>query len=320
MAATSFASSMHRLPLALLASFALAACAPGGGDASDDAADLEDDAESSSRAILGGTPATEHPEAVLIDMAQGGQTSSICTGALIAPRLVLTAGHCVHGYDGFAVTAPATGAKRHAEAVAVYDWNTGGRNVNPNQHDVALLWLDASIELESYPTVTSKRLPWGAEVRNVGRIDDGEVSFSQLYIGAPVQVFDGAQMGFPLSYMTSELIESGDSGGPVYQAGTRHIVAVNSGSGGGTQVLARVDLVAEWIVQQGAAWDAEAAASAQQPAPVQDPCGGITFQGGCRDASTVEWCEGGEVRTMSCTDGALCGYRSEHGGYYDCVP
>lgn len=48
---------------------------------------------------------------------------------------------------------------------------------------------------------------------------------------------------FRFSYESAEVIESGDSGGPVYvgAGANRRIVAVNSGGGGGRQVLARTD-------------------------------------------------------------------------------
>src|SRR5688500_14095964 len=44
--------------------------------------------------IINGNPAFDYPEAVLINM-----DSSACSGALIAPSVVLTAGHCVYGFN-----------------------------------------------------------------------------------------------------------------------------------------------------------------------------------------------------------------------------
>src|SRR5512146_1404222 len=91
-------------------------------------------------AIIGGTAATAYPEAAYlnIDMSQSGGYA--CTGTLIAPRVVLTAGHCV---DGHAVWEVYVGsAYRRATSAAVYEWNENGADtVNPEHHDVGLVFL-----------------------------------------------------------------------------------------------------------------------------------------------------------------------------------
>jgi hypothetical protein len=286
----------------LVASF-LSGCAP---EASLDLEDAEL-VDQESRPIIGGTPATDYPEAVLVDMARGGQLVSVCSGTMIAPRVVLTAGHCVHNYDGWRVTAPFAGGQvRHAVQALTYDWTTDHRFVNPAQHDVGLVILDGPIELETYPVVAEARVPWGTKVQNVGRIDDGELSYTGLFLGPEVAVQDGARYGYPLSYATTEIIESGDSGGPVFLPGPapRTIVAVNSGSGGGIQVLARVDLLHTWIHETlGSADELPAPA----PAP-EDSCQGIDFAGVCQ-GSTAVWCQDGKLMSKDCAaTGRSCGW------------
>ncbi len=318
-------ADLRRSPLALLLLAAIgalgSACAPASSSSSEEAlAEEGEDAEQDERSIIGGQSASAYPESVLIDMAQNGQLVSICSGAVIRPRVVLTAGHCVHGFDGFLVEAPFVGVTAQATAAAVFDWNNDGEFVDPNQHDVALILLDRDVPLQTYPTFATQRLSWGSQVKNIGRIDDGEASWSSLFIGAAVTVNDGAQRGFPYAYVSSEKIQSGDSGGPVVQSGTHHIVAVNSGSGGGTQVLARVDLVAPWIQQQVAAWEGgETGGGEVEPPPEpEDPCGGVTYEGECSSSREVTWCEGGEVKTMRCTGQKRCKL-NQAAGYYDCL-
>ena len=202
--------------------------------------------------IVGGTKATGYPEAALIDFGSNGQTSYACSGTLIAPRVVLTAGHCIEGTDWY-VTLPFAGnQKSHGKGI-VLDYKTGSQYVDPNAHDVGLIILDNALSINSWPTVATAKVPNGTKAQNIGRINNGTFSNTALYIGGNVTLQDAASQGFPYDYITNEIIQSGDSGGPVVLSGSHTIVAVNSGAGGGTEVLARVDLVIDWIKQTVAA-------------------------------------------------------------------
>jgi hypothetical protein len=122
-------------------------------------------------------------------------------------------------------------------------------------------------------------------------------------------------------------------------AGTHMIVAVNSGAGGGTEVLARVDLLAGWIKEQvatnGGAGEPGADPGGdpgQDPGadpggdPGQDPgadpgeggdCNGVDFVGQCQGA-VLSWCEGA-LQTVDCAEmGMACGFDDEN-GFYDCL-
>lgn len=225
--------------------------------------------ETSPDAIIGGTRATAYAEAVLVNMGGG-----YCSGSLIAPRVVLTAGHCVAGESSWTVKAPfAQNQQASAIEGKTLDWTyDSSGNVNPNQHDVGLLYLDRAITLAAYPTIHRSKVSNGTTVVNIGRIQNGSLSTTALFVSAPIAVRDAASSGFPYDYISSEIIESGDSGGPVELSGTSHtIVAVNSGAGGGTQVLARVDLVAGWIDTYVNAHGGYASAVTPAPAPAPAP-------------------------------------------------
>lgn len=210
------------------------------GCAADAGNEPEEQGESTA-SIIGGQVATDYPEAALID----GDTF-YCSGSVIAPKIVLTAGHCAHG-SGFSVRAPF--ANKSARGHRVWtDYVATGEVVNPNTLDVAVIILDSAIQLPSYPKLSKTPVANGTNVINVGRIKDGSLSTSKLYFGAAVSVTDGAPR-FPSAYLSSDIIQSGDSGGPVYSdtGANRVIVGVNSGAGGNTQVLARVDLAYDKI-------------------------------------------------------------------------
>ena len=141
--------------------------------------------------------------------------------------------------------------------------------MNPNTLDVAVIILDKAITLSAYPKLSSSPSPAGTRLINVGRIKNGQASYSALFFGSPVTIKSG-NWGYPKSYVTEELIQSGDSGGPVYletSTGGRTITAVNSGGGGGTQVLARVDLAYAKIQQLIATNGGSGAAATPAPPP-----------------------------------------------------
>lgn len=204
------------------------------------------------REIKGGSLAKAYPEALLINMKQNGVTVAACSGSLIAPQVALTAGHCVYKFDGWQVVAPyATGANTSiAKAGGTLDWTNTSETVEPSMHDIGLIFLDTPIQIASYPELADSALVDGSQVVNIGRIGDGTLSDTDLYVSKPMTVSDAKDSGYPLDYMADETIESGDSGGPDMAHDTHTIVAVNSGAGGGIEVLARVDLVASWIKDQ----------------------------------------------------------------------
>jgi hypothetical protein len=123
--------------------------------------------------------------------------------------------------------------------------------VNPNHHDIGLVFLDQPVVLASYPTLAKAPLRDGTNVTDIGRVRDGTLT-QDLYL-APAVVRAGASAGYPLDYASADVIQPGDSGGPVMVGDTHQIAAVNSGVGGDQQLLARVDLVYDWIQWQIAA-------------------------------------------------------------------
>lgn len=246
----------------------IAACS-----SADDSFD-DDLAWSSETPIIGGSRANAYPEAALVDMAQNGRYGWACSGSVIAPRVVLTAGHCVYGFSSWRVTAPYAGNQTVTSSSGqTYDWRNTSEYVDPTQHDVGLIILPTPITLTRYPSISSAKLADGSKLVNLGRINNGSFSSTDLFVGGQVTIRDAASAGYPFDYLSSDVIQPGDSGGPCEIPGSpqHEIAAVNSGAGGGTQVLARVDLVRDWIQQVIAANGGSGGGTTPPPAPPPAP-------------------------------------------------
>lgn len=197
------------------------------------------------------TSASNYPEAVWLVGYVAGTPSAVCSGTVVAPRVVLTAGHCVRGYSQWDVDAPHAGSQVASSVKGIrYDWTEASGFINPNQHDIGLLFLDTDIIVPQYPLIASQGTT--SNVVNIGVKNNGAIPLTSLYVGQPIAIADGAAFGYPYAYRSSiDIIETGDSGGPTVVPGPapHTIVAVNSGFNEllDYQVLARVDQLYSWI-------------------------------------------------------------------------
>lgn len=223
-----------------------------------------------SERIVGGTETSDFPECVAVGSASGW----CCSGTLIAPNVVLTAGHC----DGLCASRVLIGSdidNSSAEVIGVAnavqhpDYNTGGLH-----HDLTVLVLERDVGSVTPCRIADEGAINGANyVRAVGfgTVDrNGSFGYGlKRQVDIPIASINCSAAGDPGTYGCDPDLEliagqpflnrdtcSGDSGGPVYilVGGEWHLAGATSratansisrcGDGG---VYVRVDRYLDWI-------------------------------------------------------------------------
>jgi hypothetical protein len=186
----------------------------------------------------------------------------LCTATIIAPRVLLTAGHCVEPGKPTSIDAPFVSKKSR---VAKSSERLGNFGAN-NGPDLALVYLEPAdaFALKAYPA-RARTIPAGSfDTQSVGRISNNGADVMDLVASEPVSA---SVSPFDSNYMevvrTNGVVvgQHGDSGGPLLMLGTKRIIGVlSSGTtpevgtpdnqNQGRSQFTRLDLAQCWIANK----------------------------------------------------------------------
>jgi secreted trypsin-like serine protease len=204
-------------------------------------AEEAEEAAQSDDAIIGPQySASSYPEAVLIQVNNAG--GDFCSGVIVAPKVVLTAAHCVvfnpkgSGSRGtWTVSAPfaSGGAQTRtasrgepmeaAFASLTYDNYTSTTTL----HDLAAIYVDTPFTGIAFPVLSRTPVAAGTSVRALGRKAVAAKTSIVASAAFPLQ-YTTAKDGFLLDYKSTRVTDGGDSGGPLFVSGTHRLVGTET--------------------------------------------------------------------------------------------
>lgn len=201
--------------------------------------------------ILAGAPASSITSACVVVAPEG-----TCAASLVAPGVVLTAGHCVSGRSSFRVTCPNAGdsaARSSVETAIAPSYPGGGEMVDARRgSNLALIKLDRPFPSSSAARVVLEHPPVRPRGMAVGRVTSRGVEqlmVSRAFVLNYLEPSNGYSLG-----VDRVIVQPGDAGGGLYDSETQVLFGVASSSMAVTACRVR-SVCSQWAsIAPSAAW------------------------------------------------------------------
>ncbi len=209
-------------------------------------------------AIVNGTPTSAFPSVGIVGDASGG----FCSGTLIAPQVVLTAGHCGEGVGNTAGRFQVGGTTYATSQVVVHPQYNDAAIGTDNANDIAIFRLNRAVT-GVVPSPIHRATPQVGQLLTLVGFGAGgtgnaghDGSFGTKRVGTtPIDQVSSKLIHWRFDNNNESNTAPGDSGGPAFvqMGGVYQVAGVTSGgeqenSGIGDQSYdTRVDAFQSWI-------------------------------------------------------------------------